>query len=244
MSEKDKQPFKQFAEQFDPVLRSRVRRKIANTAIKTGLYSFIVYKCLTDVQFRRQFLDSEWREFIFKREPKIGLLEDSIIGNNLYVPNNEESTLMLTQAPGGRYTAFDFHRPEEFGQKIKEKGRQRQTGMIITFPLPTIMDNPPDKYTPTYTLNLFSLEHILHVDHPTLKDLETYGFVEQTSYGEAYQRVGLYKKYEKPLKIFGIADDPILRITPKGNGLVVLLPEDGSKSTNPVFQGLFRPTEI
>ena len=73
---------------------------------------------------RELLKDPERRRFLYDREARTGLLEDSIIGDELYVPNKEGMSLERRYFVAGRFAGYDFHRPEEFKSVAKNRERQ------------------------------------------------------------------------------------------------------------------------
>lgn len=76
--------------------RSRLARKLIN-----AIYRPFIYCALLTIERGRMFKDPELRRFIFDREARTGLLEDSIIGDELYVPNEDETSLECKSIAAG-----------------------------------------------------------------------------------------------------------------------------------------------
>lgn len=208
--------------------RNKLIRYPTNIATRLLLYGVIL---LNGGELLR---DPEARRFLYDREERLGLLEDSIFSNELFFPNKEESSLEHESAVAGRYIGYDFRRPTEFGKKVKEKGSNIiRDARLLAVPLREVIDNPPDKYTPTSLLDIYTVEHICLLQPTTIDDLVKDGLAEQTTYKEAYHRVGLYNKYRSFIELGQIADKPVYRVTPKGNTLVILSKDFGVKQKDP-----------
>ncbi len=65
------------------------------------------------------------------------------------------------------------------------------------------------------------------------------GLVEQATYREAYRLSGMYHSYINSLKHFKLEDQIVYRITPKGNGLVFLMPFGGDHTYSDIREPSF-----
>lgn len=180
------------------------------------------------------------RNSIFRREGWVGLLEDSILSPSLYHPNREKTSLEQSSADAGRWIAYDFYRPQEFGKSIPFE-RQRREGRLMLFSLDEVQGNSADTYTPTPLINILSIEHFLTLDFPRLEDIIKEGFLKETTYREAYDKVGLWEKYRVALTLSNMADEKIYTVTPKGNTLVTLDRDFGKKQQDPKKAVQLRP---
>ena len=164
-----------------------------------------------------------------KNEDLAGFYKGAIIENPLLHPQENE-WINLTQAQPGRYAGYDFLLPEKFTQFDKET-RERFTpiieGRLGAFVLDQIIDNEPDDETPNGFFSLTNFDQVLSIDFLSPQQLLELGMLRQTSYQEAYKKVGLYDKFGEELKARRVAEDPVYQITPKGNTLVVLFPDSG-----------------
>ncbi len=239
----EKPEFKNFknmqgVEEFKQILRDhRKKRFIANL-----FTSALLYGCLFLTPTGREILsDPQRRRFFFVRRERIGFLEDSIISPDLYHPNSEDTSLELSSADAGRWIGYDFHRPEELGWKNKDTGKQKSEGRLGVFDLYEVTGNSPDTYTPTMLLNVFDLEHLLHVDFMPLEEVLEKGYLRETTYHQAYERVGLWEKYRQGIVLAGLADTQIYTVTPKGNSLVFLSKDGGTKVEKPKEVPVLKP---
>lgn len=191
---------------------------------------------------RYNLRNSEVRRVFFDREAQVGLLEDSIFNNELFYPNQDETGFLHKSAVAGRYVGYDFNRPAEFGPKVKKRGTQLvEDGRLFMIPLNEIMENPVDKHTSTYLLNIYNIEHMALCQPANIDDLLGHGLVEQTTYKAAYDRVGLYNKYSASLALGDIADRSVYRVTPKGNSLVFLAKDFGEQKKLPDAKKVLNP---
>lgn len=218
--------------------RHRLARYPANIAWRIAIYIAVV----TTPKGRDVLRNPEARRNLYDREAWVGLLEDSIFNNELFYPNQDETGLTHKSAVAGRYVGYDFNRPAEFGPKVKKRGRQLfEDSRVFMVPLNEIVGNPPDKHTSTYLLNMFNIEHVALMEPANIDDLLGYGLVQQTTYKEAYSRVGLYNKYSASLALGDIADRSVYRVTPKGNSLVMLEQDFGEQKKLPDAKRVLKP---
>ncbi len=69
--------------------------------------------------------------------------------------------------------------------------------------------------------------------YPTTDEAIRCGLVEQTTYRDAFDNADQLLRYEKGLESYDILDQHVYRVTPKGNGLVVLARDFGVKKRDP-----------
>lgn len=217
--------------------RHRVSRTFASYAIRLLFYTHLLI-----AEGGREILkDPMRRRFLFDREARIGFLEDSILNPHLYHPNREGASLEISSAVAGRYVGYDFHRPQEFGFKDRAHERQKVEGKLCLFALDEIKDNNASIRTPTRLLNIFDINHFLSLDFPSLEQAIEQGYLQETTYREAYTRVGLYGKYRLSLAHSEVVDKPVYAVTPKGNSVVVLMKDAGKKVEKPKTVPEFKP---
>ncbi len=246
MSNKDQEPKKEFgtvknlpeAKQFKVFLRThRTSRFLMNAILKTFYYSSV----FLSENGRDALRDPIRRKFLFRRESRVGLLEDSIINNELHYPNAENTSLEHSSAIAGRWVGFDFRRPEEFNLGDAKHERQKREGRLAVFGIDEIENNSSNRYTPTSLFNLLDLTHMLNFELPSLEDAINRGYIRESTYAESYQRAGIYDRYRTSLLLSGIADSPVYTVTPKGNGVVFLMKDGGRRSEKPKFVPELKP---
>lgn len=224
--------------------RSRLARKLINTIIKPLFYGSL----LTTWLGLEILKDPEGRRIILDREARTGLLEDSIIGDELYVPNENRTSLERKSTVAGRFVSYDFHRPEEFKSVAKNRDRQNDQGRLAVFLLDEIKYKNKNDYTPTGLLNIFDVLHVLSFDTLSLEQAIEQGFLTKTTYKEAYGKVGLYDRYRLYLELQQLSDKHIYAVTPKGNGVVILDKDGGEKEKTQEraseLKRVFSPTPI
>lgn len=202
---------------------SRPFRLVANVFYA----ALMVYYLSTTEEGRRYLTNPEFRKMLIDREKRTGLLEDTIISPSLYHPNEEGTSLTKSDAKNAAWwVAYDFRRPSEFDRK---NVRQIDQGRLGAFPLPEIIDNSPETYTPTQLLNIFDVSDVLYIELPTISELIDYGLVRETTYEAAYKEVGMFQKYSKLLALRNLNQEKVYQVTPKGNGLVFLASDLGEK---------------
>ncbi len=236
MVKKEKElPREQSQELKDFFKRHYFHRKAASLV---GKFIFTAY-----VLFTPKGWDAiKERGNIFARRNLVGLLENSILQNELYIPGEEGGSLSFEEAKSpGHYVSFDFRRKEEFG----EHAMQKDEGSLYSFFLDEIKYNPPNKFTPTDLLQILDVEHLFEFDKPSLDDLIKQGLVIQTTYKEAYDRAGYYTIHKNSMDVLNVADRQVFQITPKGNTLVFLISEGGQpksykvRDAKPAFDNKF-----
>lgn len=219
--------------------KSRVSRTIINTSFRVLFYSVL----LTTRSGREMLMDAERRRFLYDREERIGLLEDSIISDELYIPNEAGTSLEQISAVAGRFVGYDFHRPKEFKSAGKKRERQvKRDGKLWTFAINEVSGNDINDYTPTDLFNIFNPMHFLSLDIPTIDEATDQGFLQETTYRQAYEKVGMYPRYRQYLELQGISDRTIYTVTPKGNGLVFLVTDGGEKRNQEDKVGELKPS--
>jgi hypothetical protein len=226
----------------DPEIMSALKQsRFLRLTINT-IYRFLLYSSIFITQDGRNMLSNpEARRMLYNREARTGLLLDSIIADELYVPNEEGASLELKSAVAGRFVSYDFHRPEEFKSDAKKRDIQNDNGRLIIFALDEVKDNDKNHYTPTELLDMFNVLHVLSVDTYSLEDAIDEGYLIKTTYKDAYKKVGLYNKYGILLGLQGLDDKTVYVVTPKGNGIVALAKDGGEKRKQPKTIGELKP---
>lgn len=201
-----------------------------NPALKvTGhiLYALaMVYYLSATKEGREALKNPEFRKTLIDKEKRTGLLEDTILSPILYHPNSEYTSLIKTQAQAGRWTSYDFRRSQEFYPK---KVKQLDNGKLIAFILPEIIGNDPNKFTPTNTVNIFDITHVLTIETPSIQQVIEYGYLKETTYKKAYDEAGTNGKFDKYLQLKNLLDTKIYQVTPKGNGMLFLATDAGEQ---------------
>lgn len=193
-----------------------LRHKTTNLLLRGALaYAAFHGFCKGDLS-RNEFLS------FFNREGRTGLLVDSIFQSSLYTPG-EGRTLSLIAADAGRYVSYDFRRTSVFKNPydIVTKGK------LASFPIDEISTLKKEEYAPPF--ELFNIYHLAAFEFSTIDRLADQELVEHTTYQDAYKKAGLYDRYATHLHIAGIAELPAYRVTPKGNGLIFLMKDSGSR---------------
>lgn len=100
-------------EMADLLKRSRILRFAVNEFIHT-IARFVLFYTPDG---RDRLRKSGGELLLLPRRSRVGFLEDSILGNPLLYPVEEQRSLEKDDAPAGRLVAYDFVRPHEFGPK-------------------------------------------------------------------------------------------------------------------------------
>lgn len=175
---------------------------------------------------REMWRDPDLRNAIFNREGRVGLLSQAILAPALYHPNPEMASLELSATEAGRWVGYDFRRPEVFGNKVIKNGRVKQAGKLLLIDLEEYRDQ---NFTPSTVADLLLFRQILSLWSPDLDHFVNNGYIDETTYRTAYQRVGVWDKYGKYLELAGVANERVYQVTPKGNTLVFLEPNNGNE---------------
>ena len=210
-------PDREFAEWVN---KHRVARRLINCTVNTILYSLLLFT----PQGWAKLSDTKKRRFFLDKKARVGFLEDSIIGNPLYVPSGEKSLEYLT-ADGGKWVGFDFHRHGELGKKYPNK---KEGKLLSILPL-EVEKNSPDAYTPTASIDLLSADQFHTMDFRSIDELLNAGLVRETSYEEAFEKAGAYDAFSTAINVSGLTLTRLYQVTPKGNGLLYLVRETGHK---------------
>lgn len=214
-------------------IEDTTRRRLGKRVRRFGTQMLYLAYLLSTDSGREGIKKYGFKDALFSLESRTGLLEDSILSNNLYYPNNEGSSLSNDQAVAGRWIAYDFERPLEFGKKFKGEIWQKKEGKLWCFPLEEILDNRPDQYTPTNLLDWFEWDHMRQLSAPSIDELINWGLIRESSYKEFFATVGLLEKYRVQLILEGVIDNKVYVVTPKGNGLIGLSADTGRPQKNP-----------
>ena len=175
-------------------------------------------------------------EFLFlpfklaAREGTYGLLEGSIIDADLTYPDKEKGYLTHKRAQGGRWVTHDFKRPAAFPSEARRGMlNDHRVGRLSSFILDEVIDKDEDQLTPIGLLNIAEPLHMLKFNSTSPGKLVDEGLVRLTTYEEAYDNVGLYDEFGEELHLRGVAEDSVFQVTPKGNTLIFVTRDSGSK---------------
>lgn len=233
MSERLQPPHKD----IENTARHRLGRKVRRAGTQMLFFAYL----LSTDSGREGIRKYGFKDALFSLEARTGLLENSILSNTLYYPNDEEASLSSDQAVAGRWVAYDFDRPLEFGGKFKGEAWQKKEGKLWCFPLEEILDNNPDQHTPTSLPDWLEWNHLRQLSTPSIEELINWGLMIESTYREAYATVGLLEKYRTIMILDRVLDEKVYVITPKGNGLIGLSADSGKPQKNPEKGKVLRP---
>lgn len=167
---------------------------------------------------------------IAARESMYGLIEGSIVDADLTYPDKGKGYLTHKRAQGGRWVAHDFKRPSVFPSEAK-RGilPDYKEGRLSSLILDEVIDKDEDDLTPLGLLNIAEPLHIIKFNSSSPGKLVDEGLMRLTSYEEAYDNVGLYDEFGEELHLRGVAKDSVFQVTPKGNTLIFVSRDSGSK---------------
>lgn len=232
-SPQEKTPKQRFSEGSNKqILEALKRSRITRGLFDTWFNSYRLLGYITTERGREILKDPYLRRTILQRKYRVGLLEDSIVSNNLYAPNEDKSSLENVTAEAGRMFAYNFHRRERLGVEGIPR-RLWKAGRLASCLPEELSNNPPEQYTPTFYIDLYNFFDVVNLDMPPLEDFINNSLLRETTYQQAYERVGLYEKYRRFLVLAGLEDKPLYQVTPKGNGLVFLFREFGESVRKP-----------
>ncbi len=157
----------------------------------------------------------------------MGLLEGALIENPLYVPQ-ENGSLAVNYARAGAWVAWDIQRKSVLGRNGIKQQRKGTLGIFLP---DEVRDHEKGEYTPTDLLEPLSIDHFLTYESPSISYILGKGLVEETTYGRALQREGLYEKYARAMGVLNIEGKRVFQVTPKGNTLIYLLNDGGDTVT-------------
>ena len=199
--------------------RHRIIRYSVELAIKT------TYK--TSVFMHHGF---EGLKNVNDPEQAAGMVEGSIFASRLCYPNKKIGSLVYEQAGAGQLLSYDFKRPFEFPIAAKRSDfTQNGEGSLWSIIPESVEQQAKHIRTRNNFINLFSLEHILSVDKRKPEDLIKGGFIERRTHEQAYEQVGMVE-YIDGLRERSVADELVYQVTPKGNTLLALIPDSGTKT--------------
>jgi hypothetical protein len=216
--------------------RGRIARRIDGSIVRI-MAAFWVFS----QEGREQLRDPEVRDFLFNREARTGLLVGTILNHELFSPNDNGTALQRRQGTAGDYVAYDFRRPEVFGDKIRKRGKQNKEGQLSVFRLEQIKDHRRDQLTPSLSLDMFDARHLAAWASLPLDQVIAQGYLDQTTYRRAYSAVGQWERYRRALTAMGLADKRVFSVTPKGNGVVLLRGSGGTEDPKKGFLPQLKP---
>ena len=208
--------------------RTRIKRRIIDTIGEIAVFSIVLLNPVS----RNELINPFFRQTLLSRKYRVGLLEDSILANELFFPNEDGTSLEKWNSALGRWFAYDFHETERLGIKRKPS-KYWKDGRLTTCLPNEIKDNPPNQYTPTYYIDIIHLSDAIYLDFPPFEQILKDGLLQETTYRAAYEKVGLLNRYYRYLALENLLDQPIYTVTPKGNGLVDIMPDFGVSSKKP-----------
>ncbi|MBW2998900.1 hypothetical protein KY321_05150 [Candidatus Woesearchaeota archaeon] len=124
----------------------------------------------------------------------------------------------------GLHHSYDF-------RKVNVDGKfDHLEGKLLLFSLEEYEKNDHDVLTPDYAVDLSKVESFYNITFPYLGQLVEDGFVRRTSYEDVFKREGHYDSCKDEFEKLELGDKSVYEVTPKGNGLITLIPESGSGS--------------
>ena len=142
-----------------------------------------------------------------------GLLQGAILGNSVLYPDSDR--LVYDQALAGQWVAYDLNRPQESPEDLISKGQ------LGAFMLNRVVQNPPNKLTPNSWSELGAGTLSAYRTFSLPSTLVEAGFLHETTLHQAYAPFG--GEYPESLRSRDVHDDKAYVVTPKGNGLVILM---------------------
>lgn len=212
------------------------KRIIAHYIGRAIFYSYFLFHPTEILRWS----DKKFREFMLDYRRRVGMLEGAIFDNTLYIPNEQGTSLEYLTSVGGRWCGYDHTCRDKL--ELKDLSNRITDGKLSAFPLPEILDNSSQDYTPIGMVDPMEMTDIFQIVCPTIEELLECGFVERVAYKHAFSKIGIYEKYETNLFILGIADKPVYQVTPKGNGVIYLSKDSGDKEPKKLQFGVKVPS--
>lgn len=154
---------------------------------------------------------------------KIGLSQNSIIGNNLWQPHfhtREFYNSDLSDLPG-----------IWFCRDFSNKDKPIRYGNLFSILTEDMLENSKDEFTPFLPIN--SIDLAARISLTDSGFLLNKGLLEWKSYEEAYKELGLFERYGFYLLKNNILDERVLMVTPKGNGRIFCFIISGNGKLKP-----------
>ncbi len=209
--QKGKKPTKEFGP---------VPNKIATILLRPFLYGMAM----------KHWDNPEYRELLHKNERQ-GLLEGSILSGKLWRPTINGHHLEYVEGTTGDMIGYDFHRPKKLRNWRNKPIRQHFEGKMYVIDFDENNQYSPDQYTPTGAFDPAIANNVLKMNKLTLGEMLEKGYIEETTYKEAYTKTG--KKTQYSAALIEIGEQSVYRVTQKGNSVVHISPEGGDKRKSP-----------
>lgn len=166
-------------------------------------------------------------KYFREAEYSTGLLEHSIVAPHLCYPDKKIGALVLKSAHAGQFISFDFDRPRHFPITSRDYDIQVREGSMLSV-LPDT-NQPASQKTPTFSMRNMPTDLMLSLDKRPLGELMDEGMLTKTTHEQAYEAAGA-EEYIDGLRLRRVADTVVYQITPKGNSLINLTPDNGNSS--------------
>ncbi|HSX35709.1 MAG TPA: hypothetical protein VLH84_02125 [Patescibacteria group bacterium] len=166
-----------------------------------------------------------------------GMMAQAIIGANLIMPDQAPdgtAELVKRVAGPGRHYGFDFERRfwSMYDDANPKPSPMWEGYLMFWLPKGIVHRKPHELSTPSLRWFMSPAAHATY-RRATEQDLLDHGLARATTYGEAYDILGTnrYDAHRERMAALKRLDDPVLQITPKGNGLVYLSRRGDSGTT-------------
>jgi hypothetical protein len=178
-------------------------------------------------------LDPGLYRYVLDWRRRIGMLDCSIISNRLFAPNDENTSIQECRSVAGRWSAYDHLRRKEMG--LPDLNNRVVNGRLFAYPLEEILENASDHYSPLGLIDPINMEDEFLRHYPTIDELLGWGFIQETTYALAYSGMKLNQNLMRDMVLLGIQDKEVYQVTPKGNGLVFIAPDEGEPKKKPEY---------
>ena len=191
--------------------------KFWKAVMDKAVYGALFLYGIKEVIHPRAFPECRWQvlKALLDRDFQIGCLEGTMIQNPLYVPETDSRRVLELNAKSGEWVFYDHERPN----KIRRTRRQTLRGVPVSFIPEDFKGHPPSRYTPLGAVVPMGMD-IFCVEFPSIDFLLEQGAIVETTYEEAYGRLGLMDTHGDFLRVEGLSERLVYQITPKGNSLV------------------------
>lgn len=162
--------------------------------------------------------------------PFTGLLEHAIIGKRLCCPDESIGALVLRYAAPGAFISYDITRASYLPATAASAPNilfDTQAGLLRSYLPPDVQEQPASVLTPTRHRGAMSYQVRKSFDTRTVDQLVQEGLIVGCTQQEAYERAEA-SEYIDDLRRRGTANEPVWQVTPKGNSLITLVPDDNN----------------
>jgi hypothetical protein len=160
-----------------------------------------------------------------------GICVDGMIGTKLCYPDPAHGNELILHRPkNSAYLSYDPRRPEYFPAAAKQDFfTVSGEGSLAALMINGIEEQHEDELTLLSAQELVSAETLFSFDKPGLERLIELGMLARRTHEDAFEHAGL-EDYIGGLRSRSMHDEIVYQVTPKGNTLVMVIPDGGDRS--------------